>query len=313
MNVHAASLRLVLVTLAVLTMPEPAAAEQDVFASANIGAWCIVPFDPVHRGPEERAAMLQRLGIVNFAYDWRDENTPTFDAEIEAMARHGITITGWWYPQHSQPVLDALKRHGIHPQLWVCGARVPGTDAPGDPARVAREAARILPYARDARAVGSSVALYNHREPWCEDQDNQIAVIEQLRKDGVDNVGIVFNFHHWRGDLAGFAALFKRMQPYLLAVNLNGMPADTRSYPSVRFIGTDASELTMMQVIRQSGWSGPVGILHERPSLDAEQSLAHSLSGLAWLRKELTAPGSGGPKPTEEALLAAPVGPPTAH
>jgi sugar phosphate isomerase/epimerase len=250
--------------------------------------------------------MLQRLGITKLAYDWRDEHVPTFDAEIEAMRRHHIEITAWWYSHHLPAVLEAAKRHGIHPQLWVCGVRRPTGDAAGDPARIEAEAARILPFARDAASIGSSVGLYNHREPWCEDQDNQIAVIERLRRDGVDNVGIVFNFHHWRGPLAGFPALFERMQPYLLAVNLNGMPADTRDYPRVRFVGTDASELAMLRVVRDSGWRGPIGILHERPELDAERGLAHSLVGLEWLRKELAQPGSGGPQPTEQGLLAAP-------
>ena len=288
--------------LAVLTvghLPRLVAGEVDVFVRPNLAAWCVVPFDPKRRGPEERAQMLERLGITMLAYDWRDEHIPTFDAEIAAMKRHGVTISAWWYPQHSQPVLDALKRGDCHPQLWVCGVRKPQND-------VAQEVARILPYAKDAAAIGSKVALYNHREPWCEDQDNQIAVIEQLRRDGVDNVGIVFNFHHWRGEPASFPALFKRMQPYLLAVNLNGMPADTRAYPNVRFVGTDASELAMLRVIQQSGWVGPVGILHERPSLDAEVSLACSLSGLDWLRKELAQSGSGGPQPTEQTLLALP-------
>jgi hypothetical protein len=27
-------------------------------------------------------------------------------------------------------------------------------------------------------------------------QDHQIAIIERLKRDGITNVGIVFNFHH---------------------------------------------------------------------------------------------------------------------
>jgi hypothetical protein len=34
--------------------------------------------------------MLETLGIRKFAYDWRDENVPTFDAEMEALQRHRI-------------------------------------------------------------------------------------------------------------------------------------------------------------------------------------------------------------------------------
>src|SRR5689334_15576403 len=56
-----------------------------IFARDNLIAWCIVPFDSKKRAPEERAAMLQRLGFTHFAYDWRAEHIPTFDAEIDAL------------------------------------------------------------------------------------------------------------------------------------------------------------------------------------------------------------------------------------
>ena len=61
-----------------------------IFARSNLVAWCIVPFDSKKRGPEERAAMLEKLGFSRFAYDYRTEHVPTFDAEIEALKRHGI-------------------------------------------------------------------------------------------------------------------------------------------------------------------------------------------------------------------------------
>src|SRR5262245_25863317 len=58
------------------------ATNSDLFRRDNLIAWCIVPFDGKKRGPEERAAMLQRLGFQHFAYDYRAEHVPTFDAEI---------------------------------------------------------------------------------------------------------------------------------------------------------------------------------------------------------------------------------------
>jgi sugar phosphate isomerase/epimerase len=285
------------------------AGDSALLAPGNIAAWCIVPFDAGKRGPEARAAMLQGLGITKLAYDWRDEHIATFDAEIEAMQHHGVEITAWWYPGHRQEVLDAIARHGIHPQLWVCGAARSGAGAVGDPQRVEAEAARILPLAREAAAIGCRIALYNHREAWYEDQDNQIAMIERLRRDGVANVGIVFNFHHYRGAAGDFAARFARMQPYLVALNLNGMPADSSAYPGVRFVGTGAGEAAMLRVVLASGWHGPVGIIHERPTLDAAEGLARSLHGLDWLRQELAQPGSGGPQPTEQDPLPLPARP----
>ncbi|MEN9632876.1 MAG: hypothetical protein RL077_1280, partial [Verrucomicrobiota bacterium] len=114
--------------LAVVLLAPPfaklAAAETpSLFDRQNIAALWIVPYDAKKRGPEERAQMLRELGLTKLAYDWRAEHVPTFNAEIEAMQKHGIEITAWWYPSHKPEILDAIKRHGIHPQLWVCGSR----------------------------------------------------------------------------------------------------------------------------------------------------------------------------------------------
>ena len=59
----------------------------DIFPRDNLVAWCIVPFDAKKRTPEQRAEMLARLGIKQFAYDWRDEHLPTFDARARRAAR----------------------------------------------------------------------------------------------------------------------------------------------------------------------------------------------------------------------------------
>ena len=104
----------------------------DILDRTNLVAWCIVPFDSKKRGPEERAQMLERLGIHRLAYDWRSEHVPTFDAEIEALQRHHIELTAWWFPAvmnaESQAILDCLKRHHLSPQLWVSMFPGPETD-----------------------------------------------------------------------------------------------------------------------------------------------------------------------------------------
>ncbi len=242
--------------------------------------------------------MLKELGLSKFAYN----GGSAVDAEIEAAKKHGIEIAAWWYPARDPKIVESTKRHGIHPQFWVCGSRT--ITATNDAERIEAEAARIRPIAEDAAELGCKVGLYNHREPWFEEQDHQIAIIERLKRDGITNVGIVFNFHHWRGSLAEFPALFKRMQPYLIAVNFNGMRADTTKYPPVRYIGSDESELAMIRVVESSGWRGPIGIIHERPTVDAAEGIKGNLQGLEWVQKELRQPGSGGPKPQEPAAPA---------
>ncbi len=79
-NIHALA---VCAVLSLACAPQSTVAAQShnsLFARTNVVAWCIVPFDAKHRGPEERAAMLEKLGFTMLAYDYRAEHIPTFDA-----------------------------------------------------------------------------------------------------------------------------------------------------------------------------------------------------------------------------------------
>lgn len=268
------------------SLPARAAEGPSVFAPENLVAWCIVPFDAKKRGPEERAQMLQGLGIQRLAYDWRDEHIPTFDAEVEAMQRHQITIDAWWFPaginDTSRKILEVIARHQIHPQLWL----TMGDPAPDKPQaeKVAAAVALLRPVAQEAAKVGCQVALYNHGG-WFGEPENQLAIIVAMRE---PNVGIVYNFHHGHPHIARFAELWAKMQPHLLAVNLNGMVLNGEALgKKILPIGQGDQELAMLQVIQASGWRGPVGILNHRVEMDAEVALRENLQGLAQLRKQL--------------------------
>src|SRR5881275_1056614 len=96
--------------------PARAEAPRELFGRDNLIAWCIVPFDATKRGPEDRAAMLQRLGFKHFAYDWRAEHVPTFDAEVDALKKHGVALDAWWVApgelnKESRQILGVLRRH----------------------------------------------------------------------------------------------------------------------------------------------------------------------------------------------------------
>src|SRR5690606_5863491 len=94
-----------------------AADPAELFARDNLVAWCIVPFDAKKREPEARAAMLAKLGFKQFAYDWRAEHIPTFDAEIEALHKHGVKLQAFWFPaalnNDAKQILAALARHDV--------------------------------------------------------------------------------------------------------------------------------------------------------------------------------------------------------
>jgi hypothetical protein len=291
----------VLTALASLITPAPAAAEPDVLARENLLAWCIVPFDAKKRGPEERAEMLERLGIRRLAYDWRAEHVPTFDAEVVAMKKHGIELAAWWFPgsldADAKAILEVIARHKITPQLWVSGGGEPPPDDAGRPARIEAEVRRITPIARAAAPLGCRVGLYNHGG-WFGQPATQRDIIGQLDREGITNVGIVYNFHHGHEHLPRFEEAWKVMMPHLIALNINGMEitGDARGR-KILHVGEGDQELGMLRIVRASGWQGPVGIIDHRPETDSEATLRENLRGLDWLRKELAAPGSGGPPP----------------
>ncbi|MGC4005992.1 MAG: hypothetical protein QM811_23880 [Pirellulales bacterium] len=105
--------------------PRPFAIDTKLFAPENRVAWCIVPFDAKKRGPEDRAEMLARLGFTKFAYDYRAEHVPTFDAEVAALKKRKIALAAWWFPTtlnaEARTILDVIERNDVHPQLWVTG------------------------------------------------------------------------------------------------------------------------------------------------------------------------------------------------
>jgi hypothetical protein len=270
--------------------------QPDLFAAENLVAWCIVPFDAKRRGPEERAAMLDRLGIRQLAYDWRAEHIPTFDAELDALKKHNIRLTAFWFPhglnENARKILDLLQRHQVRTQLWVAGGGAATKSVEEQQARIKAEADCIRPIAVEAAKIGCTVELYNHGG-WFGEPDNQIAIIEQLK---LDNVGIVYNLHHGHTHLDQLPTLLKRMLPYLHAVNLNGMVKDGgRRGMKILPLGQGDLDLDLLKTIRQSGFRGPIGILNHT-SADAELRLQDNLDGLRWLVAQMDGIPPG-PKP----------------
>jgi len=273
-----------------------------LFARENLVAWCIVPFDSKKRGPEERAAMLERLGFKRFTYDWRAEHVPTFDEEMIALKRHGVALQGFWVApgelnEQSQLILDVLKRHGIKTELWVLlglgDDKVVGAE---QARRVTEAASKLRPLAEAAAKIECKLALYNHGG-WFGEPENQLAIIERLKGHGVSNVGIVYNLHHGHAHVGRFAELLKSIKPHLLALNLNGMgPEGEAGGRKILPLGQGKFDLDLLRTIVESGYDGPIGILGHTMD-DAEERLKDNLDGLDWLVPQLEGKPPG-PRPT---------------
>jgi sugar phosphate isomerase/epimerase len=290
--------------LVMLGTPMPAAAQAPrsagaggtaLFGRDNLVAWCIVPFDARKRGPEERAVMLRRLGFRRFVYDWRAEHIPSFDAELDALERHGIALAGFWFPatlnQDARIILDLLERHKVRTQLWVT-MQDPAPAARDQSVKVGAAVRTLRPIADEAARIGCTLGLYNHGG-WFGEPENQIAIIGRLER---PNVGIVYNLHHGHDHLDRFRALLATMKPHLLALNLNGMVKDgDKVGKKILPLGQGDRDLDVLRTIVESGYRGPIGIIGHTQD-DAEQRLQDNLDGLDWLVAQLEGKPPG-PKP----------------
>jgi putative heme-binding domain-containing protein len=276
------------------------AAAKHLYARNNLIAWCIVPFDSKKRGPEDRAAMLQKLGFTHFAYDWRGEHIPTFDAEVEALKKHKVALDAFWVApgelnRESKIILDLLKRHSVKAQLWVLldfgPDKVQGAE---QERRVESAVTKLEPLAIEADKIGCSLALYNHGG-WFGEPENQIAIIERLKTRGVTNLGIVYNLHHGHDHLDRLPTLLATMLPYLKALNLNGMDSGgDRQGRKILPLGQGSRDLELLRMIAASGYRGPIGILGHTMD-DAEERLKDNLDGLDWLVAQLAGDPAGQP------------------
>ncbi len=263
-----------------------AAERQGLFAKNNLVAWCVVPFDAKGRGSRERAEMLKELGLKALAYDWRAQHVPTFEEEILAMKEAGIDFFAHWCPgsvtaEANRAMFALVRKHKITPQLWVMPRGASG-DTPAE--RVETAARQLLPIVAKANELGCKVGLYNHGG-WQGEPESMVAMVEWLRDHArADHVGIVYNFHHGHEHLARFPEAFRRMVPYLICVNLNGMqPGGPKIVP----LGQGGEDLEILKMIRDSGYRGPIGILDHAAEEDSEVVLRRNLQGLQKLLQRL--------------------------
>jgi hypothetical protein len=252
------------------------------FRKENLVVWCIVPFDAKNRGPAERAEMVERLGLKRVAYDWRKKHILEFEDEILAYKKHGLEYFAFWGWHESMEEL--IKKHEITPQIWsMFRGQQPSEGTVDEKVKIVAD--QFLPDAKKAKSLGLKFGIYNHGG-WAGEPKNLVAVCELLRTEhGLDNVGIVYNFHHGHADIEDFEARFKLVQPYLLCLNINGMVdanlVDKKSRENkILPLGSGKHEEKMIRHVIGSGYEGPVGVLGHRKEMDAEESVGLNLKGL---------------------------------
>ncbi|WP_229214113.1 sugar phosphate isomerase/epimerase family protein [Dyadobacter flavalbus] len=260
-----------------------------IFARENLIAWCIVPYDVKNRTPAERAEMLNKLGITMLAYDWREKHIPEFDTELDELKKHHIALQAFWLYSGPNPendknldiIIDLLKRHKVKTQIWCMVAGIKDIDSMTQDEKVKVHARAIAYIADKAAEIGCSVGLYNHGG-WYGEPENQLEIIRYLKK---PNIGIVYNFHHAEEQIDRFPEFFPRIVPHLMALNLAGLKKGNPV--KVVPVGNGDAELKMMQIVKNSTYRGPVGIINEETAPDAEEGLTMNISGLKKVLKQM--------------------------
>lgn len=263
--------------------------EVDIFASENLVAWCIVPFDASERSPEERANMMNELGISKFAYDYRDKHIPSFKSEIEILKEHHIELSAVWLwldpkgedilGDAGRAILQTVEETGTHTELWVSFPEQV-FEGLSDEQALDKAVPILNEVMLKTEELGCTMALYNHGD-WFGEPENQVRIIEAMDN---DKVKIVYNFHHGHLQVDRFPELMELMKPYLSTININGMRVEG---PKIMTLGEGDRELEMLNTIVASGYTGAIGILGHTEGEDIELVLERNLNGLDKLRPEL--------------------------
>lgn len=263
-------------------------ATDDIYAKTNLVAWCIVPYDSKKRNAEERAQMLDRLGIKKMAYDWRQEHLALFDDELKALKRHNIKLQGFWLYAGADPVKDgylkliveALKRNHVKTDIWLL---VDGIDMTKmtQKEKIAAHLKPIRYIAEEAAKIGCRVGLYNDNG-WYGEPENQLAIIDSLN---MPNIGMVYNFHHAEDQVSRFSEFYPKILPHLLAITVSGLKGHDPA--KVVIVGEGDQEYKMMRIVKESSYKGPINIINEETRPDAEEGLKVNMNGVVKVLKAL--------------------------
>lgn len=264
------------------------------FAKSNLHVWAFEEYDAVDRTPLQRAKLLKELGIHGAGFISRNEaRVAEFEPYVKAYQQQGIKLVSVWTPIHTeQPLeepqvkgfLDVVDRHQLHLQWWLTLEE--DFDAMPAKSRVDHAVSRLKPLVIEANKRDCKLVVYGHGPTrWFTQAENLIEIVQRLKKEMPDaEIGIVYNFHQSHAQMDRLAAVFPKLQPHLVALNLNGMYADG---PRIGLIGKGDREQSMIETVVKSGWQGPVGIIHHQRKQDAKENLQANLDGLQAVLKAI--------------------------
>lgn len=257
------------------------------FAKSNLHAWAYEEYDAIDRTPEERAQALVDIGITKAGFISRNaKRVSEFEAYLKAYREAGIELVAVWTPIHTDAPLEevqireffeAVDRHNLRIQWWLTLEQ--NFDAMPEANRIDDALTRLRPLVKRANRSNCRLVIYGHGpDKWFTQAENEIELVERLKAEMPSaELGIVYNFHQSRSQMGRLQSVLPRLQPHLVALNLNGMHTDG---PKIARIGHGDREQEMIDIVSKSGWHGPTGIIAHDPKQDAAAVLQENMDGL---------------------------------
>ncbi len=264
------------------------------FSKSNLHVWAYEEYDAVKRSPTERAQLLKELGIHKAGYICRNaKRTAEFESYLNAYREHGIELVGVWTPVHtkaplSEPqikgFLEAVDRYQLQIQWWLTLEHP--FDKDPESTRVQNAVRWLQPLLAEANKRACRLVIYGHgRKKWFTQSENQLEILKHLNATQPNAaLGIIYNFHQSHAQMDRFARVLPQLKPHLAAVNLNGMHSDGLQ---IAPLGSGNREREMIQLIHQSGWHGPVGIIGHVRTEDSRTTLQRNLDGLKTILSDI--------------------------
>lgn len=264
------------------------------FAKSNLHVWAYEEYDAVDRTPKEHAQALVDLGIHKAGFISRNAaRVSEFEAYLQAYREAGIELVAVWTPIHTDTPFEEVQvreffeivdRHGLSIQWWLTLEQ--DFDAMPEADRVDDAIARLRPLVEKSNGSNCRLVLYGHGpHRWFTQAENLIEIVERLKSETPSTeLGIVYNFHQSHAQMDRLESVLPRLQPHLVALNLNGMRSD---FTKIERIGRGDREREMLKIMCDSGWQGPTGIIAHDRNEDAAVVLQENLDGLKNILSEL--------------------------
>jgi len=249
--------------------------------------------DDKHKTAKEQVEMVKELGYAGIGCT----AGKGVGEMLEELDKNGLRLFAVYlganidadqqkYGPELKEAIEVLKGRNSILWLFVQSKKLKPSSLEGD----ARAVEVIREIADMAAESGVRVSLYPHTGFWVERVEDAIRVAKKVDR---NNVGVTFNLCHWlkTDDEKNMKSILKSAMPHLFVVSING--ADSGGKDWKQLIQTldrgSFNILRFLKALKNSGYTGPIGLQGYGIGGDAYENLKRSMSAWRKLSEKINA------------------------